>query len=353
MSDQIYDEQEVSNLKNPLQYERMFMFDKMDTSKSDILGIPTKISELNVGNNCVLITGRIVNYSSVRSFAGRKDPGKSRWSQGFHIKDDTGVVQVKIWCDDIGSTEKYTSFTLDNLVRIRTIDIRPVYSPNPDSSEFNIERSTSIIPYVVNLNDSPDSISYMELMTNVDPRLYKSPISINDYPRRSIHQLKEISKREQQKKDAEVVILACVKKVFHTDEIMSRRGALKKRCIVVVDSESEEIPLFLWGEHCKGADSWVPFHTTNPTISIYQEQSQLTFGYRALIEVDPDFRDAQWLRKYATTMKVDTEPSQMLTNPHSTFSTYKYTSNKPNQDMFNILFKISELDTKAKEMKTI
>ena len=99
-------------------------------------------------------------------------------------------------------------------------------------------------------------------------------------------------------------ILVCVKSIGAKKRITTKKGAERELADVFLFDHTGEVRWTLWGELIESAKEWLPGKTTllisNPGYQAqYSGKGTVKVQRSTLIDVDPDFPDADWLKKYA------------------------------------------------------
>jgi hypothetical protein len=102
-------------------------------------------------------------------------------------------------------------------------------------------------------------------------------------------------------------VLGCVKSIGPTKRITSKKGKINDLTEVTIFDDTAEIVLKLWGMYRLSAKEWTPSRTillfSNPTFRLeYRGACSLGVSHATMVDLDPDFPDADWLRKYATSL---------------------------------------------------
>ncbi|KAI9139840.1 hypothetical protein BKA69DRAFT_1083742 [Paraphysoderma sedebokerense] len=276
----------------------------------------------------VLTAGRIVNIQPPRSFISKKD-GTQKFYQGFILKDDTDVIEVKIWMDNEQEKQYYNSFKLDDFVFIQTNSVQKCGSAFPGPSgvsppslsyAFHQSSQSSVpIPSVVlHVNSSRDSTASMFLdHPSVDKQ--STSLDINSTFKTPLREVSDTSLTPLSILNASCSaanrLLLMVKSVHPPSPLMTKNGATSRRIIVLSDEDNTQVKLTLWGDSCALADSWRPKYTVllcyNVNVSEFSTKTSskstsdsdisLSLSHRTLIEIDPDCDKAKWLRNVAMT----------------------------------------------------
>lgn len=108
---------------------------------------------------------------------------------------------------------------------------------------------------------------------------------------------------------SETRILVCVKSIGAKKSFTSKTNGAKWELVeVVVFDDTAEIPFKLWKDFIPTAKEWKPSETilliANPGFKVEQwGKSSLGMTHATMVDIDPIFRDADWLRKHVTTLK--------------------------------------------------
>lgn len=103
-------------------------------------------------------------------------------------------------------------------------------------------------------------------------------------------------------------VLGCVKSIGPTKNITNKKGIRSDLTEVTIFDDTAEIVLKLWGTYSLSARDWIPSQTilllSNPTFKLEHRGSySLGVSYATIVDLEPDFPDAEWLRKYATNLR--------------------------------------------------
>jgi hypothetical protein len=99
-------------------------------------------------------------------------------------------------------------------------------------------------------------------------------------------------------------ILACVKSIGARRKITTKSGAERELAEVLLFDHTGEIRWTLWGELIESSKSWEPGKTillfSNPGYrALYWGKGGVALQHSTMVDVDPDFPDADWLRRYS------------------------------------------------------
>lgn len=99
-------------------------------------------------------------------------------------------------------------------------------------------------------------------------------------------------------------LLACVKSIGARKSITTKKGSKTDLTEVVLFDDTAEILLKIWGDMGLSAREWVPSQTiillSDPTFRLDFNRPSVGIGSASMVDVDPHFPDAAWLRKYAS-----------------------------------------------------
>lgn len=103
---------------------------------------------------------------------------------------------------------------------------------------------------------------------------------------------------------AGVKILVCVKSIGATRKFSKKTGGECKLADIILFDHTGDVKMLLWNELIESARDWVPGKTillvSNPGYKI-GNSNQVSVGvqFQSIIDVEPEFEEAEWLRKYA------------------------------------------------------
>jgi len=116
-------------------------------------------------------------------------------------------------------------------------------------------------------------------------------------------------------KDAK--ILGCVESIGPTKTITNKKGMTSDLTEVILFDDTSEIVLKLWGTYRFSARDWTPSRTIvlllNPTFRLERRGGcSIGFSHATMLDLEPDFPDADWLRKYAANLQKRESMDQRL-----------------------------------------
>lgn len=114
-------------------------------------------------------------------------------------------------------------------------------------------------------------------------------------------------------------VLGCVKSIGPTRKFISKKGNISDLTEVIIFDDTADIILKLWGSYYLSAKEWTPSRTilllTNPAFRLeYRGGCSLGVSHATMVNLDPDFPDADWLRKYATSLNKKESVDQTFPN---------------------------------------
>ncbi|KAK0659734.1 hypothetical protein QBC41DRAFT_384230 [Cercophora samala] len=266
------------------------------------------IAELQPGRGKVQFKARIVNFSAASH--GR---GRSALSGDFHmliVKDDTGVIALKLLSS--GSDQEFLK--LGTLVTVWAGFVVDYSAAHAAYSNFRIPLvslmisihpaagSASCIRFHDETKSSQDTTGLCRVPLNYDVTTPSSQVpglmSLQAY----------INSGHDDNQDAR--ILVCVFSVGPRLTVWSKdkQKDLELIEVRVFDETCNNCVLKLWEDKVRSAKSWVANQTilliTNPILKQSIRKNalvELGIGSSSMVEVDPAFPDADWLRHMAAT----------------------------------------------------
>lgn len=137
-------------------------------------------------------------------------------------------------------------------------------------------------------------------------------------------------------------VLGCVKSIGPTKKITNKKGITSDLTEVTIFDDTAEIVLKLWGTYKLSARDWTPSRTillfSNPTFRLEHRRScSLGVSHATMVDVYPDFPDADWLRKFAASLNKKESVDQRF--PLDTWDIEMAL-----MDVNQVLFTIAEVD---------
>jgi hypothetical protein len=101
-----------------------------------------------------------------------------------------------------------------------------------------------------------------------------------------------------------VKLLVVVKSIRATKKLATRTGSECELVDIMVFDDTAEVRMTFWNELIESAREWTPGVTvllvSNPGYKLgYGNKGCISVQYCSMIDVEPEFGDAEWLRKYA------------------------------------------------------
>ncbi|KAK4449153.1 hypothetical protein QBC34DRAFT_463794 [Podospora aff. communis PSN243] len=265
-----------------------------------------QIGDLLPGPARVRFTGRIVNFSASKDGS----PRRAVLPQGFHflvVKDHSGVVAIKLLATGVD----YECIQLGKLVTVWACFIAEYTSSFPFRIPF--------VSSVVTIHPSQTSGScikfHRELPGSKEITLCRTPLDYDHgCPSSQIPSLMNLKAYLNSGHEGVVDprILLCVssigpRKVVRPKAVPEDVGVADLETIEVsVFDETESCILRLWEDKVPSAKTWIPGQTilliTNPRCRPADKKRpnpELSITLTSMVDVDPDFAEADWLRKMA------------------------------------------------------
>ncbi|KAK0616078.1 hypothetical protein B0T17DRAFT_592697 [Bombardia bombarda] len=265
---------------------------------------PVAIAELEPGpRQKVRITGRLVNFSPSSE---DREPKWGSVPQGYHllvVKDDTGVVAIRLLATGID----HEYLQLGRLVTVWTAFV----------AEYSANYSTRIplVSAIIPVHPSQSSASCIKFHKDTDSpkdiNLCRLPLGYTISSQSStipdLMSLKSyLTSGHEGVPGAK--ILVCVASIGPRKTVKSPKRQVPLDLIEIgVFDETARSVLKLWDDKAQSARLWIPNKTilliTNPHRSLPDKKKtssqELSIGITSIIDVDPVFPDANWLRQMA------------------------------------------------------
>ncbi|KAF8429199.1 hypothetical protein EV426DRAFT_639752 [Tirmania nivea] len=266
------------------------------------------ISSLKLGMKKVSITGRVVNLWESNQTKASREGNNVRLFQ-LAIKDDTGIIEVDNFstrirgCCRIWLSNHFQSIPVlakMNIHKICTIYINFVAGLEP----VGFSKSNATVPLFISISGE-DLNSQLVVHEDTDENLtlYKSLLKNRDGS--VIFQLMPLRAFSNAELDtAGLQTLLCIKFIGARKKVPLKNGGTAEKVEVGVFDETTHGILILWGALAACAANWEPGNTilllTSPNVKFWGSTPQFTITHKSLVEVDPNMRDAGWLREYAS-----------------------------------------------------
>ena len=137
-------------------------------------------------------------------------------------------------------------------------------------------------------------------------------------------------------------ILVCVKSIGARKKITTRNGGERDLADILLFDHTSEVRLTLWGEIIDSAKEWQAGKTilllSNPGCRVeYSGRGSIGVQQSTMIDIDPDFPDAHWLKKYA--VGLTKKESLCLDFPENVWDV-----EAAEYGVYRILFTLAEID---------
>ncbi|TVY57712.1 hypothetical protein LCER1_G001285 [Lachnellula cervina] len=287
------------------------------------------IDQLVPGPKAVTFVGRIVNFTTIIGHS-QKQPKASGWHYML-VKDDSAAISVKLYF-----AHNPYPLKLGYLVSIWTGFI----------SDTLKGEAVTINGVIVCANLFPGRVTSDHIMIHTTlgtNALCHVPIGF-----RKGQPLPGLMALESWVRDGHdgvqgAKILVCVKSVGAKRKIVKRSGGECEILEVLLFDHTGEVRMTVWDGMIESAKEWVSGRTillvSNPGLRVeYQGKGSVGVIRQTMIEIEPEFPDAEWLRKYA--VGLTKKESLCLEFPEDVWDVdaAEYGAYRP-------LFTLAELDT--------
>ncbi|RDW82910.1 hypothetical protein BP5796_04401 [Coleophoma crateriformis] len=253
------------------------------------------INELTTGPKAVTFLGRIVNFNTVYG-SSRKQPKASGWHYML-IKDDEACISVKLYF-----AAKPYPFKLGQLLTIWTAFIAD--ASKADSNHAVTSMTANMFPARV----TSDHIMVHTPSTTLDiSDTCRRPLACT--PHGPLPGLMSLESYLTTGHDGVtgVKILVCVKSIGARKKLAKKGGGECELAEVMLFDHTAEAKLKLWGEMIDSAQDWIPSETillvSNPGFRAeYGGKGSVGIQMPTMVDVDPEFPDAKWLRGFAASL---------------------------------------------------
>ncbi|ORY19497.1 hypothetical protein BCR34DRAFT_620953 [Clohesyomyces aquaticus] len=246
----------------------------------------TNIGALERGPKPVTFMGRIANMYNMAQSSKRLSAVKGCLK--ILVADETGAMTVRLW---------YA--TIDYKARIgQLVTIWTVHVSHGESNSL----APSSAPLFTSIFPERERSCYIMLHENSDDGIMcKTPSGYRDS--QSIPGLITVKNFADGGYDIyDCKLLVCVKSVGARKKFTNKNGTTSEFIGIGVFDDTGEATLTLYGVACNSASSWKPSHTvlliTNPGWKI-DRVAKLSLSANTRVDVDPDIKDAMWLRVFA------------------------------------------------------
>ncbi|KAF8457457.1 hypothetical protein BGX38DRAFT_1265754 [Terfezia claveryi] len=255
------------------------------------------ISCLKLGMKKVSITGRVVNLWESNQTNSSSDGSSVRLFQ-LAIRDDTGIIEFRIWLSN--QFQSIPMLATMNIHKICTIYINFVAGLEP----VGFSKSNATVPLFISISgEDLESQLVVHEDTAENLTLYKSSLKNQDGS--TIFQLMALQTFSNAELDtAGLQILLCIKFIGARKKVPLKNGGIVEKVEVGVFDETAHGLLILWGALVVCTANWQPNNTilllTSPNVKLWGNRPQFTITRKSLVEVNPNMREAAWLREYAS-----------------------------------------------------
>ncbi|KAK3403012.1 hypothetical protein B0T20DRAFT_474813 [Sordaria brevicollis] len=267
-----------------------------------------RISELQPGTGKVRFMGRLVTIIAAR--ADYQPKALSPLQAGTHflvVKDDTGVIAIKL----LGTQSDIPNLQLGKLVTVWTSYV----------SEYTMAEAIQVpfVSMVVTVHPGPASQSCIKFhqddWKSEENSLCRIPLEYD--PSSTCSQMpglitlkafmKGTQTKEKRGDDDLTRVLVCISSVGPRKTLKSnnKSGTLELVEVHVCD-ETQHCVLKLWNDQITSARTWAAGQTilliTNPKFYPRKKANEnpgLGIAMNSIVDVDPEFLDAHWLRRMA------------------------------------------------------
>ncbi|KAJ5054049.1 uncharacterized protein L3040_000334 [Drepanopeziza brunnea f. sp. 'multigermtubi'] len=251
----------------------------------------TNIGQLVPGPHAVTFAGRVVNLGT---FFGSSP--KQPKATGFHsliVKDDFGAISIKLYF----ARDPYP-LKLGQLLTIWTVFIS-------DQSKIGNAALPSVLVYANLFPGRVTSDHVLIHTTAATSSLCHLPLEYRKgQPLPGLMTLGTwLSGGHDGVIDAKILVV--VKSIGAKKAIKRKDGGETEVCDIGVFDHSAECRMGLWGVQTESAKDWEPGRTvlliSNPLhkVLLYSGKGSVRIQSSSMVDVDPEFADAEWLRRYA------------------------------------------------------
>ncbi|MCJ1286437.1 hypothetical protein MMC26_005782 [Xylographa opegraphella] len=256
----------------------------------------SEISSLVPGPGCRALQGRVVNFYQQQTPS--KKPQAARGCLKVVVKDDTGTLMVRLK-DVLTSKVRLWYAKVD--YKLRLGQLVSVWTPHISTSDLGslTSRGTSL---VTSIFPERDNSCYFMVQDNSDSgALCKTPLGYVDGKQlASLMTLKSFVDGGHEVDNGK--ILVCVKSIGGRKKLTDKKGNPIEKVDVNVFDDTFQATLTLWNHVTDSATSWRASHTVLLiTSAVFRDGGRpgISMSSTTQVEVDPQMRDAEWLRAFA------------------------------------------------------
>ncbi|TVY82070.1 Meiosis-specific with OB domain-containing protein [Lachnellula suecica] len=277
-----FTEEELADAKDPL--NRVWNPDREYEDST--------IDQLVPGPRSVTFEGRIVNFTTVHG-KSQNQPKASGWHYML-VKDDTGAISIKLYF-----AHKPYPLKLGYLVSVwtafisdKTKDAGTIAGVNVFANLFPGRVTSDHI--MLHTTGGTNGICHTPLgyckgqplsgLMNLDSYVGGGHDGVNG-----------------------AKILVCVKSIGARKKITKKKGGECDLAEVLLFDHTGEVRMAVWDDMIESAKEWQPGQTilliSNPGFRVeYSGKGSIGMVRQTMIDIEPDFPDADWLRKHAASL---------------------------------------------------
>ncbi|KAA8564859.1 hypothetical protein EYC84_010630 [Monilinia fructicola] len=249
-----------------------------------------EVGELSVGPKAVTFVGRVVNFATV---LGRS--AKQPRARGWHyvgVRGEGGVVLVKLYFGHQSYPLK-----LGQLLSIWTAFIS-------DASKADGASTTGIL-VCANLFPGRNTSDHIMIHTHSGASdICRIPLGYTKGEPLAGLMTIEAYLRGGHDGVIGVKLLVCVKSIGARKKIIKKDGGESVLVEVILFDHTGEVKMKCWSDLIESVKEWQPGKTilllSNPLHRLdYGGKGVLNFGRYTMVDVEPDFPDAHWLKRWA------------------------------------------------------
>ncbi|KAI4238006.1 MAG: hypothetical protein L6R40_005817 [Gallowayella cf. fulva] len=249
-----------------------------------------RIAKLAPGPYCVCLLARVVNlYEQPTSTT--KLPYATKRSLNVLVRDDTGMVKVKLWYLKVDYQLRLGQLVSVWTTLVSKSDISGTVSVNIQNAACTID----IFP------ERDSSCYFMVQADKEDGSLSRTPLGYNhDKQLADLMTLKSFVEGGHDVPTARVLV--CVKSIGGRKKFTTKKGNVLDIVHVMIFDDTYDATLALSGRIATSAAYWKPSNTilllNNPSFRD-DKKATLSIGPNTYVDVDPCMADAEWLRAFA------------------------------------------------------
>ncbi|KAI1495171.1 hypothetical protein F5X96DRAFT_613698 [Biscogniauxia mediterranea] len=257
------------------------------------------IALLQGGARDYQISGRIVNLSTTVA----SSPGHVSYSF-LVVSDGSAVITIKLY-------HSHSSISASQLVLGRRINIWVTYIAQKQNGIEPIPFCFSATTIHPGINKAHYIVFHVDQIGSDNDRSLRHPIEIDISQHNCLPDLMTLKAFISSGYDlGEGRILVCVRSIGPRRTVHSKKQQEPLNLVEVgIFDDTANCMLKLWGDKVASARTWVPNKTIllilKPTCRIPERSNvhqagvypELGIGYNSIVDVDPDFAEADWLRK--------------------------------------------------------